>query len=96
MLDSLAASYDLPKHCILSGDGDQLVSQFNNVAGGSWADYVIDLGGRLPKAAVDLLSPIGMFLDVTEVAEPAKVHGSQAYRIVDVGCLDGEVKWLDR
>lgn len=96
LLDSLEGIHHLPKCCILSGDHDDLASQFRNATNGAKADYVIDLGSQLPKAAVHCLAAHGVFLDVTDNADPSKIRGSQAYRAVNIGFLDGETELLDR
>lgn len=96
LLDSLAGIHHLPKRCILSGDQDNLASQFRNVTNGARADYAINLGNQLSKAAVHCLAAHGVFLDVTDEANPSKIRGSQAYRAVNIGFLDGETELLDR
>lgn len=96
LLDSLAGIHHLPKCCILSGDEGRLVSQFKEASDGKRADFAIDLDGQLSKAAVHCLAANGLFLDVTDGAQPAKIHGSQAYRTINIGLLDGETELLDR
>lgn len=96
LLDSLAGIHHLPKRCILSGDEGRLVSQFKEASDGKRADFAIDLDGQLSKAAVHCLAANGLFLDVTDEAKPAKIHGSQAYRTINIGLLDDETELLDR